>query len=156
MTSNASTVEDYLSQLPDDRRSALSAVREVILKNLPAGYEEGMGYGMIHYFVPHTIFPAGYHCDPRQPLGYALLASQKNHMALYLMCVYGDADIRAWFEEEYRASGKKLDMGKACLRFKKLDDLSLDVIGKAIARVPVDKYVARYISVLDGMKSRKK
>jgi hypothetical protein len=156
MTSQARTVKEYLASLPEDRRRAISAVREVMLKSLPKGYEEGMQYGMISYYVPHRIFPAGYHCDPKQPLPYASLASQKNHMAVYLMCVYGDDGTRKWFEEEYRASGKKLDMGQACVRFKKLDDLPLEVIGKAIARVPVDKYIARYEAVRQQQKSRKK
>ena len=92
MRSEATTVEQYLAELPPDRREAITAIRAVILKNLPRGYEEGMGYGMIGYFVPHVVYPAGYHCDPRQPLPFASLASQKNHMALYLMCAYGDAD----------------------------------------------------------------
>jgi hypothetical protein len=156
MTSNAKTVKEYLASLAEDRRAAIAAVREVILKNLPKGYEEGMQYGMIGYCVPHRIFPAGYHCNPKQPLPFAALGSQKNHMALHLMCVYGDAATRDWFEKAYRASGKKLHMGKACVRFKKLEDLPLEVIGKAIARVPVDKYVARYEEVLRQMKSRKK
>lgn len=156
MTSQATTVKEYLASLPEDRRAAISAVRDVILKNLPAGYEEGMQYGMIGYYVPPNIFPAGYHCDPKVPLPFASLASQKNHMAVYLMCVYGDEATREWFEKEYRASGKKLDMGKSCVRFKKLDDLPLEVIGKAIARVPVARYIARYEAVLQEMKSRKK
>src|ERR1041385_4733790 len=156
MTSSATSVNEYVASLPDDRRAAISAVRDVILNRLPQGYEEGMQYGMIGYFVPHSLFPQGYHCDPKQPLNYATLGSQKNHMALYLMCVYGNAAQREWFEQAYKASGKKLDMGKACLRFKKLDDLPLDVIGQAIARTPVDKYIAAYLAVLAGMKSRKK
>lgn len=156
MKSQATTVKDYLASLPEDRRAAISAVRDVIRKNLPEGYEEGMQCGMIGYYVPHRIFPAGYHCNPKEPLPYASLGSQKNHMAVYLMCVYGDEATREWFEKEYRASGKKLDMGKSCVRFKKLDDLPLEVIGKAIARVPVAKYIARYEAVLQEMKGRKK
>ena len=107
----------------------MRAVRDVILANLPKGYEECMNYGMIGYVVPHSFYPAGYHCDPKQPLMYASLASQKNHMAIYMMCVYGDPATRQWFEEAYSATGKKLDMGKSCIRFKKLDDVALDVIG---------------------------
>ena len=148
MKSNAATVEDYLQSLPEDRRAAISAVRKVILANLPKGYEECMVCGMIGYVVPHSIYPAGYHCDPRLPLLYANLGSQKNHMALYLMCVYGDDATRDWFEKAYRASGKKLDMGKACVRFKRLEDLPLEVIGQAVARVPVEKYIARIQQVL--------
>jgi hypothetical protein len=144
MTSQAKTVAEYLAELPEDRRAAISAVRDVILKNLPKGYEEGMQYGLIGYFVPHSIFPAGYHCDPKQPLPFAGLGSQKNHMAVYLMCVYGSQEQENWFREEYAKTGKKLDMGKSCVRFKKLDDLPLELIGKVIARVPVEKYVASY------------
>jgi len=156
MTSKAKTVTEYLASLPEDRRAALSAVRKVILSHLPKGYEEGMQYGMIGYYVPHGLFPAGYHCDPKQPLPFASLGSQKNHMAVYLMCVYGDGGTRKWFEEEYRASGKKLDMGKCCVRFKKLDDLALDVIGQAVARVPVARYLASYEKAMQAMKNRKK
>src|SRR5205823_6031713 len=144
MTSNATTVDEYLAELPGDRRAAVSAVREVILANLPEGYEETMQYGMIGYVVPHRLYPAGYHCDPKQPLTFASLGSQKNHMALYLMCAYGDGATAEWFRAAYAASGKKLDMGKACVRFKKLDDLPLDVIGQAIARVPAKTFIERY------------
>jgi hypothetical protein len=115
-----------------------------------------MQYGMIGYCVPHSLWPAGYHCDPKQPLTFASLGNQKNHMALYLMCVYGHEETRAWFEEAWRASGKKLDMGKACARFKRLEDLPLDVVGQVIARVPVDEFLSRYQQVLSGTKSRKK
>ena len=139
--SKATTVKDYLAELPEDRRAALQAVRDVILKNLDHEFEEGMQYGMIGYYVPHSVYPPGYHCDPRQPLGFACLASQKNHMALYLMCVYGDANQRKWFEAEWKKAGKKLDMGKSCIRFKKLDDLALGVIGETIRRVTARKYI---------------
>jgi hypothetical protein len=100
-----------------------------------------MQYGMIGYYVPHRVYPAGYHCDPKQPLPFAALASQKNYMSLYLMCVYGDSPLAKWFREAWAKSGKKLDMGKACVRFKKLEDLALDVIGEAIRRVPARKYI---------------
>jgi hypothetical protein len=141
MQSKATTIEQYLSDLPADRRAALEAVREVILKNLDRDYEEGMQYGMIGYYVPHRVYPAGYHCDPKQPLPFAGLASQKNHMALYLMCTYGDSDHATWFRQAWARTGKKLDMGKSCVRFKKLDDLALDVIAEAIKRVPAKKYI---------------
>jgi len=150
MQSRAGTVEQYLADLPDDRREAIQAVREVILKNLDkGGIEEGMQYGMIAYYVPHRVFPAGYHCDPRQPLPFASIASQKSHMALYLMCVYADAENERWFREEWARSGKKLDMGKSCVRFKKLSDVPLDVIGKLIKRVPAKKYIEQYQAALD-------
>ena len=142
--SKATTVKEYLAGLPEDRRTAIQAVREVILKNLDREFEEGMQYGMIGYFVPHSVYPPGYHCDPRQPLGFACLASQKNHMALYLMCVYGDQNQRKWFEAEWKKAGKKLDMGKSCVRFRKLQDLPLGLVGRTIARVPVDTYLEIY------------
>jgi len=149
MTSNAKTVEEYLASLPPDRRTAIGAVRNVILTNLPAGYEEVMQYGMIGYVVPHSIYPAGYHCDPTKPLTYALLGSQKNHMAIYLCNVYGHKETETWFRKAFTASGKKLDMGKSCVRFKKLEQLPLEVIGQVIARTPVDKYIACIEQILN-------
>lgn len=148
MKSSAKTVDEYVKSLPPDRREAINTVREVILKNLPKGYEECMSYGMIGYVVPHSIYPKGYHCDPSLPLPYANLASQKNHMALYLMCCYGDPAIYKWFCDSWKKAGKKLDMGKSCVRFKKLEDVSLDVIGQVIARVPVKNYIARIEQLL--------
>lgn len=156
MTSQAKTVEEYLAELPEDRRTAICAVRETILRNLPEGYQEGMQYGLIGYSVPHSIYPAGYHCDPKQPLPFAGLASQKNYMSVYLSCVYGNGDIESQFRKEYAATGKKLDMGKSCIRFKRLDDLALDVIGRAIARVDVETYIARYEAVLQRTKTYRK
>jgi hypothetical protein len=142
MQSKSTTVEEYLAGLPPDRRKVLEAVRAVILKNLDRDYEEGMQYGMIGYYVPHSVFPAGYHCDPRQPLPFAGLASQKNYNSLYLMCTYGATEHAQWFREAWAKTGKKLDMGKACVRFRKVEDLALDVIGEAIRRVPARKYIA--------------
>ena len=144
MQSKATTVDQYLAELPDDRREAISALRKVILKNLPEGYEEGMAYGMIGYHVPHSVYPPGYHCDPKQPLPFAALASQKNHMAFYLMCMYGDTEYETWLREAWTKTGNKLDMGKSCIRFKKLDAVPLDVIAAAIKKVPVKKYIAHY------------
>jgi hypothetical protein len=135
----AATVEAYLGQLPEDRRAALSAVRDVILKNLPKGYEEVMNWGMITYQIPLERYPNTYN---GQPLCYAALASQKNHMAVYLMCAHGSKEIETWFREEFRKAGKKLDMGKSCVRFRKLEDLPLDVIGKAIKKVSPKAYIA--------------
>ena len=143
MSTAAKTVDEYLASLPEDRRSAINAVRTVILSHLPEGYAECIQCGMIAYVVPHSLYPAGYHCDPRQPLQYAALASQKNYMALYLMSVYGDPNTEQWFRKAYQASGKKLDMGKSCVRFRKLEDLPLDVIAQVIARVSVQAYIAR-------------
>jgi len=151
MQSKASTVEEYLASLPDDRRAALRAVRKVILDNLDKDYQEGMQYGMIGYCVPHRVFPEGYHCDPKQSLPFAGLASQKNHMSLYLMCTYGDGEHANWFKHAWSKTGKKLDMGKACIRFKKPDDLALEVIGEAIKRVPARKWIEIYQASLASM-----
>jgi len=156
MKSAATSVADYLTSLPADRRAALSALREVIRANLDADYEEGMQYGMIGYYVPHRVFPAGYHTDPTQPLPFAALASQKNHMSLYLMGVYcgcaegvaGETSDAKWFRETWARTGKKLDMGKACLRFASIDSLALDVVGEAIRRIPAKVYVERYSETL--------
>ena len=144
MQSKARTVDQYLAELPDDRRSAISAVRRVILDNLDKDYEECMQYGMIGYVVPHRVYPAGYHCDPKQPVPFAGLASQKNYMAIYLMCVYGGGEHEEWFREAWARTGKRLDMGKACIRFRKLEDLALDVIGASVRRVPARKYLEKY------------
>jgi len=135
------TVDDYIDSLPEDRRIAIRAVREAINAKLPPGYEEGIVYDMIAWFVPFTRLAETYN---GQPLCVASLASQKSYMALHLMSVYGDAKLRQWFEKAYKASGKKLDMGKACVRFRTLDDLPLKVVGEAIAKVPLDAYVAAY------------
>jgi hypothetical protein len=148
MISKAKTVADYLDELPEDRRAAINAVRQVIRRNLDKGYEEGMCYGGIGYYVPHKLYPAGYHCDPSKPLPFAGVASQKHYMAVYLMCIYGDSGEDKWFRSAWAKTGKKLDMGKCCVRFRKLDDLALDLIGEAIARMPVKKYVALYESLL--------
>jgi hypothetical protein len=142
MQSKATTVEQYLAGLTDDRRRALEAVRQVLLENLDQDYEEGIQYGMIGYYVPHRVYPAGYLCDPKQPLPFAGLASQKNYMSLYVMCVYGDTPHSDWFQKAWAKTGKKLDMGKACIRFKKVEDLALDVIAEAIRRVPAKTYIA--------------
>jgi hypothetical protein len=155
VTSKARTVKEYLAALPPDRRAAIEAVRQVLLKNLDKGYEEGMQYGMIGYYVPHRLYPAGYHCDPRQPLPFAGLASQKNYMSLYLGCVYGPTEHAEWFRTAWARTGKKLDMGKACIRFKKLEDLALDVIGQAIRRVPAKQYISDYQTTLKDARKRK-
>ena len=152
MKSQATSVEDYLKELPEDRREALGAVRKTILKSLPKGYEEGMQYGMIGYYIPHRLYPAGYHCNPEEPVPFANLASQKNHMAIYLMCIYSDPDHMAWFVDAWKATGKKLDMGKACIRFKKLEDLPLNIIGQAIKKVPVKKFLTFYESAIPKKK----
>ncbi len=140
MKSDVQTVEQYIAALPDDRRSAIQAVRSVILKSLPTGYEEAMNWGMIVYQVPLSVYPDTYN---KQPLSYVALANQKNYMALYLMCVYADESLKDTFIAEYKATGKKLDMGKSCVRFKKLDDLPLDVVARYVAAVPMERYIQR-------------
>jgi hypothetical protein len=142
MISKAKTVKEYLAELPEDRRADIGAIRKVILANLPKGMEEGMAYGMISYYVPHSIYPKGYHCDPKMPLGYAGLASQKNYMSFYVMTLYGDPKRAAKLREDFAKRGKKLDMGKCCVRFKKLENLPLDVIGKTIGSVTCKSYIA--------------
>ena len=154
MQSKATTVEQYLAGLTEDRRKVLQAVREVVLNNLDKDYEEGMQYGMIGYYVPHRVYPAGYHCDPKQPLSFAAIASQKNYMSLYLMCVYGDSEHLNWFQRAWAQSGKKLDMGKSCVRFKKLNDLALDVIAEAIRRVPARTFIEHYEAAVKPMNKR--
>ncbi|XAL98606.1 DUF1801 domain-containing protein [Phycisphaeraceae bacterium D3-23] len=144
MQSKADTVAQYLRELPDDRRKAISKIRSVIKKNLPKGFVEGMQYGMIGYYVPHKLYPNGYHCDPKQPLPFASLASQKNHMALYTMTVYSDPKIHKWFTKAWKDAGHKLDMGKSCIRFKKIEDIPLDVVGELFTKVDVKQYIQLY------------
>ncbi len=139
--SDATTVDEYLAELPDDRRAAIAAVRDVILTNLPEGYEEVMRWGMITYEIPLARYPDTYN---GQPLQYAALASQARYMSVYLNGIYADDGEATWFTDAYRASGKKLDMGKSCVRFKRLDDLPLDLVGEAIARTPVERYLEQY------------
>jgi len=150
MQSRAATVKQYLSELPPDRRVAIEAIRKTILANLDKDIEEGMQYGMIGYSVPHRVFPAGYHCNPAQPLPFAALASQKGYMSLYVMSVYGDGSKESWLRERWAKTGKKLDMGKCCIRFKSLDDVPLAVVGEAFRRVSAKAYIAHYESVIGG------
>ena len=139
--SRAATVEEYLEELPADRRTVVAAVRDVVVRNLPAGYREGMNWGMIAYEVPLERYPNTYN---GQPLLYAALAAQKNYFALHLMAAYENTKQGIRLREEFKKAGKKLDMGKSCVRFRKLDDLPLDVIGQVIARTPPEKYIAYY------------
>lgn len=140
-SSTATTPDEYLTSLPDVRREAMEQVRRLILVKLPTGYREGMYFGMIGYYVPLERYSETYN---GQPLGIAALASQKRYMSLYLMAVYGDPETERWFRQRWAATAKKLDMGKSCVRFKKVEDLPLELIGETIARVGVDEYLARY------------
>lgn len=148
MHSKATTVKAYLASLPADRRAGIEAVRKVILRNLDRQYEECMLYGMIGYAVPHRVWPLGYHCDPSKPLMMAALASQKNCLTVYLMSVYSDKAERAWFQKAWAKSGKKLNMGGCCVRFKKVEDAALEVIGEAIRRTPAKACVEHYVKML--------
>jgi hypothetical protein len=152
VSSAARTVDAYLDSLPSDRREIISTVRDVIVRNLPEGYSETMDYGMIGYGVPLERFPATYN---GHPLCYAGLASQKNHCSLYLMSAYGTGggEREGWLRDAFARAGKKLDMGKSCIRFKTLDDLPLPAIGEFIASVPADEFIALYERSREGTKS---
>ena len=139
--SNATTVQDYLDDLPADRRAVIATVRDLILRHLPAGYRESMQGGMISYEIPLERYPNTYN---RQPLSYIVLAAQKNHYALYLLGVYQNADQAAWLRDQFRQAGKRLDMGKSCLRFHRLEDLPLEVIGQVAASTSPEEHIARY------------
>ena len=141
VSSDTTTIDDYLASLPEDRRAAISSVRAVVNANLPEGYQEGMQYGMIGWYVPLSRYPKTYN---GQPLSIVALGSQKSHMAIYLTGVYSDPEIDTWFRSAFAAAGKKLDMGKSCVRFTKLEALPLDVIGETIAKVGVEDYLAKY------------
>lgn len=145
MRSAATTVDSYIETLPVDRREGINLMRTAIKKNLPKGFEEGMGYGMAGYYVPHSIYPAGYHCDPKQPLPFAGFASQKNHIAFYHMGIYGDPKLMEWFVEQYPKHTKaKLDMGKSCIRFKKATDIPYDLIGELMGKISVKEWISQY------------
>ena len=139
--SNAVTVEDYLNELPEERRETIAAVRQIILDNLPDGYREMVSWGMIGYGIPLDRYPNTYN---KQPLSYIALASHKSYISLYLMSVYGDPQQEAWLKAAFAEAGKKLDMGKSCLHFRKLDDLPLDVIAEVVASTPPNEYIVRY------------
>ncbi len=139
--SSAATVEAYLQELPAERRAVIEQIRQLILDNLPPGYEESMNWGMISYEVPLARYPKTYN---KKPLGYLALAAQKNFYTLYLMSAYAGSLQEGWLQAQFAAAGKKLDMGKSCLHFRKLDDLPMDVVAQAIAMVSVDEFITQY------------
>ncbi|HET9416375.1 MAG TPA: DUF1801 domain-containing protein [Candidatus Limnocylindria bacterium] len=139
--STATTPDEYIASLPEDRREAVRAVADVVRRNLPEGYREGMAFGMISWFVPLETFPDTYN---GQPLGLAALASQKQYISLYLNNVYGDRDTEGWFRDRWAETGKPLDMGKSCIRFRRVEDVPLDVIGEVIRRTDLDTYLRHY------------
>ena len=145
MQSKATTPEQYLSELPEDRKEAMLKLRNAIKENLPQGFEEVISYGMLGYVVPHSIYPSGYHCDPKLPLPFINLASQKNFIALYHMGIYANKNLESWFVSEYPKHVKtKLDTGKSCIRFKKMDDIPFDFIGELAAKVSVEDWISNY------------
>src|SRR5688572_30604702 len=145
MTSKATTPEQYINELPADRKEAITQLRNTILKNLPKGFKETMSYGMLGYVVPHEIYPAGYHCDPKLPLPFANIASQKNFIAFYHMGVYAMPELLKWFTTEYaKQSPAKLDMGKSCIRFKKPEHIPYNLIGELIKKVSVKDWIKIY------------
>jgi hypothetical protein len=145
MQYKADSPKDYISQLPLDRQEPISKLRKVILKNLPKGFLEGMNYNMIGFYVPHAVYLNGYHCDPKLPLPFMNLASQKNFIAVYSMALYAKKDLMDWFVSEYSKHCKyKLDMGKSCIRFKKMDDIPFNLIGELASKINVDEWIKIY------------
>ena len=145
MKSEALTVTEYISKLPDDRKQAVEKLRKTIADNLPKGFVETMGYGMIAFTVPHSLYPNGYHCDPKLPLPFISIASQKNFVALYHMGIYAKPELLKWFTDEYAKYSKtKLDMGKSCIRFKKVEHIPYELIAELSKKVTVKDWIETY------------
>ncbi len=157
MQSQSKTAEGYLKEVPSERLEAFTTLRNTVLKNIPKGFEECMGYGMIGYVVPHKIYPAGYHCDPKIPLPFVSIASQKNFIALYHMGIYANPELLEWFVGEYPKHCKtKLDMGKGCVRFKKPDDIPFKLIAELLKKISVKEWIAQYESALKAPRPERK
>jgi hypothetical protein len=157
MPSQSKTAEDYLKEISSERLEAFTTLRNTILKNIPKGFEECMAYGMIGYVVPHKLYPAGYHCDPKIPLPFVSIASQKNYIALHHMGIYANPELLEWFVTEYPKHCKsKLDMGKGCIRFKKPDDIPFKLIGELLKKVSVNDWIARYEEAFKAPRPAKK
>lgn len=157
MTDAAASPEAYLAALPDDRRAVVTAVCEAIRPHLPEGIEEGMQYGMIGWYVPHSIHPDGYHCNPEEPVPYASVANQKAKVSVYLFCMYTDPDLAAWFADAYRAwLGRKPDMGKSCVRFKRVEDVPVELLAEVVRRMPLDTFLDRYTARIPARSRRRK
>jgi hypothetical protein len=145
MKPTAKTVNDYLNELPEDRKVPFLKLRNCILNNLPKGFEEEMSYGMLGYVVPHAIFPSGYHCNPKLPLPFMNLASQKNFIALHHLGIYSNPELLEWFTAEFpKHSSQKLDMGKGCIRFKKMDQIPFDLIAELVGKMSVENWIHCY------------
>ena len=149
MTYKATSPEDYINQVPEERQNALKTLRQVIKENLPKDFEEGIQYNMIGYYVPHSVYPDGYHCDPKTPLPFMSFASQKNSINLYHSGIYADPKLHDWFVNEYpKHCKRKLDMGKSCVRFKKIDDIPFQLIGELVTKMTCKEWIDLYESVL--------
>ncbi|SEB03186.1 protein of unknown function (DU1801) [Flavobacterium gillisiae] len=147
MQSKAQNIEEYLNELPKDRKTAMNNLRETILANIPKGFNEEMSYGMIGYVLPHSIYPNGYHCNTKLPLPFINIASQKNFIALYHMGIYASPDLLKWFTDEFpKHSNQKLDMGKSCIRFKKADQIPFNLIADLVQKMSVEEWIAIYES----------
>lgn len=148
MQSKATTIEQYLGEVPEPRKAPMQKLHKSIVKNLSKGFKEGMSYGMIGYSVPHSKYPAGYHCDPKQPLPFMSIASQKNFIAVYHMGIYSNKELLDWFTAEYNHLGiGKLDMGKGCIRFKNAEKIPYELIGRLTAKISADEWIKMYESV---------
>ena len=153
MQSKATSPQQYLDELPEERKESIQKLRQQILENLPEGMEETMNYGMLGYVVPHSVYPDGYHCTPELPLPFMNLASQKNFVAVYSMSIYAKKEILDWFTSEYAKRCKyKLDMGKSCIRFKRMNDIPYELIGELTAKISTDEWIRLYE---DSYKNRK-
>ncbi|AWH85527.1 hypothetical protein HYN59_10575 [Flavobacterium album] len=151
MQSPAATPDEYIASLPEDRKAAMEKLRGTINKNLPKGFKEGIGYGMLCWSVPHSAYPAGYHCDPKVPLPFLSVASQKNFIAVYHMGVYADKNLHDWFVTEYPNHVKtKLDMGKSCIRFKKPEIIPFALIGELVSKITMQEWIDLYEKNLKG------
>lgn len=147
MISKATTISEYLAAIPEERAVIIEKLRNVITKNLPKGFEEGIQYGMIGYFVPHKMYPNGYHCNPKEPLPFMSIASQKNSINIYHMGLYANKELYDWFVTEYsKQFSKKLDIGKSCIRFKKETDIPFDILEKLVQKIPVEEWISTYES----------
>jgi len=156
MQSKATTVDAYIAELPEDRKKAMTELRKVINKNLPKGFKEGMGYGMMGWSVPHSLYPPGYHCTPELPLPFMGIASQKNFIAVYHMGVYADPKLLKWFTTAHaKTSPKKLDMGKSCMRYKKPEDIPYKLIGELASKITVDDWIEMYERAVKNIRKRK-
>ncbi|GAB4207951.1 MAG: DUF1801 domain-containing protein [Bacteroidia bacterium] len=141
------TPDEYVNQLPDDRKNIINHLRETIKKNLPEGFIETISYGTIGYVVPHSVYPKGYHCNPKEPLPFINISSQKNHISLHHLGLYADKNLMEWFEEEYKkVSAIKLDMGKGCVRFKKAEHIPYELIGRLVSKISVQDWIGKYES----------